>query len=215
MSSGSTTNDALKERALKDPRALLQHVEELRRTGRHKDAIAACLEGLQHLPNLDAVRITLGRAYLESGQTETARDVLKEIFARLPEHHLAGKLLAEAQIQLGEHLAAASTCRDLLSHYPRDRDIEALLKSATEPPPVAPPRAPRRRSRLPRSPRRPLPPRQRRRRPPSPPIPPSNTAPRIWPRPLRRPHRWLNPLPGGGAISCRPTPSPSSTCGRG
>jgi tetratricopeptide (TPR) repeat protein len=141
MSSGSTTNDALKERALKDPRALLQHVEELRRTGRHKDAIAACLEGLQHLPNLDAVRITLGRAYLESGQTETARDVLKEIFARLPEHHLAGKLLAEAQIQLGEHLAAASTCRDLLSHYPRDRDIEALLKSATEPPPVAPPGA--------------------------------------------------------------------------
>ena len=141
MSSGSTTNDMLKERILKDPRALLQQVDELRRTGRHKEAIAACLEGLVHHPNLDAVRITLGRAYLESGQIEMARDTLQEVFARLPEHHLAGKLLAEAQNRLGDHLAAASTCRDLLRHYPRDRDLEALLKSATEAPPAEPPAA--------------------------------------------------------------------------
>jgi len=142
MSSGSTTNDTLKERILKDPRALLQQVDEFRRAGRHKEAIAACLEGLVHHPNLDAVRITLGRAYLESGQIETARDTLQEVFARLPEHHLAGKLLAEAQNRLGDHLAAASTCRDLLRHYPRDRDIEALLKSSTEVPPAAPVAAP-------------------------------------------------------------------------
>jgi tetratricopeptide (TPR) repeat protein len=115
----------------KDPRAFLQLAEEHRRSGRLKEAIAVCLEGLGRHPGLDAARITLGRTYLEAGQPEIARSTLEEVFARQPEHHLAGKLLAEAQQQLGDMAAAAATCRDLLRHYPRDREIEAILEAVT------------------------------------------------------------------------------------
>ena len=61
------------EKMPKDPRAFLQLAEEHRRNGRLKEAIAVCLEGLGLHPGLDAARITLGRAYLESDQPETAR----------------------------------------------------------------------------------------------------------------------------------------------
>jgi len=117
------------EKMPKDPRAFLQLAEEHRRNGRLKEAITVCLEGLGRHPSLDAARITLGRAYLESDQPEIARSTLEEVFGRLPEHHLAGKLLAEAQRRLGDRAAAEQTCRSLLSHYPRDREIEAILES--------------------------------------------------------------------------------------
>ena len=117
------------EKMPKDPRAFLQLAEEHRRNGRLKEAIAVCLEGLGLHPGLDAARITLGRAYLESDQPETARATLEEVFGRLPEHHLAGKLLAEAQQRLGDLTAAEETCRSLLRHYPRDREIESILES--------------------------------------------------------------------------------------
>src|SRR5262245_35573756 len=120
-------------RTPRDPRAFLQLAEEHRRNGRLKEAIAVCIEGLGRHPGLDAVRVTLGRAYLESDQLEMARQTLDEVFTRLPEHHLAGKLLAEAQKRLGDRAAAESTGRALLEHYPRDREIEAILESVGAP----------------------------------------------------------------------------------
>jgi pentatricopeptide repeat protein len=111
----------------RDPRAYLQRAEEHRRHGRLKEAIALSIEALGKHPGLDAVRVTLGRAYLENAQPEEARTTLQDVFARLPEHHLAGKLLVESQRLLGDLAAAASTCRTLLEHYPRDREIEPIL----------------------------------------------------------------------------------------
>jgi len=111
----------------RDPRAYLQRAEEHRRHGRLKEAIALSIEALAKHPGLDAVRVTLGRAYLENAQPEEARTTLQDVFARLPEHHLAGKLLIESQRLLGDLPAAAATCRTLLEHYPRDREIEPLL----------------------------------------------------------------------------------------
>jgi tetratricopeptide (TPR) repeat protein len=125
---------------LQDPRSLLQLAEERRRSGRHKEAIAVCLEGLARHPNLDAVRVTLGRSYLESGQSAEARDALREVYSRQPDHHLAGKLLAEALKRLGDLEGAATTCREILRHYPRDRELEALLASV-EPAPAQAPKA--------------------------------------------------------------------------
>lgn len=122
---------------LQDPRSLLQLAEERRRGGRLKEAISVCLEGLSRYPNLDAVRVTLGRAYLESGQSLEARDTLQEVFSRLPDHHLAGKLLAEARKRLGDLEGAADICREILRHYPRDREVEALLESVESRPAAA------------------------------------------------------------------------------
>jgi tetratricopeptide (TPR) repeat protein len=140
MSEGRTTSDARKDKMQKDPRAFLQLAEEHRRTGRLKEAIAVCLEGLGLHPNLDAARITLGRSYLEDSQFADARAVLEEVFTRQPEHHLAGKLLADAQRRMGDLEGAVATCRTVLAHYPRDRDFEALLAgllAEAEAPPVS------------------------------------------------------------------------------
>ena len=130
----------------RDPRAYLQRAEEHRRHGRLKEAIALSIEALGKHPGLDAVRVTLGRAYLENAQPEEARTTLLEVFARLPEHHLAGKLLIESQRLLEDLGGAEATCRTLLEHYPRDREIEPLLaeivrarsKSAAEEAPARP-----------------------------------------------------------------------------
>ncbi|HET8946451.1 MAG TPA: tetratricopeptide repeat protein, partial [Candidatus Polarisedimenticolia bacterium] len=111
----------------RDPRAYLQRAEEHRRHGRLKEAIALSIEALGKHPGLDAVRVTLGRAYLENAQPEEARTTLQEVFARQPSHHLAGKFLVESQRLLGDLAGAAATCRTLLEHYPRDREIEPLL----------------------------------------------------------------------------------------
>ena len=114
---------------LQDPRGLLQLAEERRRSGRLKEAIAVCLDGLARHPTLDAMRVTLGRSYLESGQVAEAREALQDVYDRHPDHHLAGKLLAEARKRLGDPEGAATVCRELLRHYPRDRDVEAILAS--------------------------------------------------------------------------------------
>jgi tetratricopeptide (TPR) repeat protein len=116
----------------KDPRSYLQRAEDHRRHGRLKEAIAACREALAEHPSLDAARITLGRALLETGDAEAAAETLSEVFARLPEHHLAGRTLAEAQRRLHDFAAAETTCRGLLEHYPRDREIEPLLAAILE-----------------------------------------------------------------------------------
>jgi len=129
----------------RDPRAYLQRAEEHRRHGRLKEAIALSIEALGKHPGLDAVRVTLGRAYLENAQPEEARTTLLDVFGRLPEHHLAGKLLVETQRLLGDLDGAAATCRTLLEHYPRDREIEPLLaeivkaQSLPQAPDAAPP----------------------------------------------------------------------------
>jgi pentatricopeptide repeat protein len=119
---------------LQDPRGLLQLAEERRRSGRLKEAIAVCLDGLARHPTLDAMRVTLGRSYLESGQVAEAREALQDVYDRHPDHHLAGKLLAEALNRLGDPEGAATVCRELLRHYPRDRDVEAILASVDSKP---------------------------------------------------------------------------------
>ena len=132
MTQGPTRGDTRKDRMRKDPRGFLQLAEEHRKRGRHTEAIAVCLEGLALHPTLDAARVTLGRAYLEAGQMEAARDTLQEVFDRLPEHHLAGKLLAETRKRLGDLQGAAATCREILRSYPRDREVEALLAAVEQ-----------------------------------------------------------------------------------
>ena len=127
MSRGPATHATLKETMQKDPRAFLQLAEEHRRMGRLKEAIAVCLEGLGQHPNLHAASITLGRSYLESGKLDEARTTLEGVCSRLPEHHLAAKLLAETQRRMGDHASAIATCKAILVHYPRDREFEALL----------------------------------------------------------------------------------------
>ena len=127
MVQGRTTGEPLKDKMPRDPRAFLQQAEESRRKGRPKEAIAVCLEALSRHPALDAARVTLGRAYLESDQVDLALATLEEVFQRLPEHHLAGRLLAEAQSKSGRRESARATCRALLERYPHDREIESFL----------------------------------------------------------------------------------------
>jgi tetratricopeptide (TPR) repeat protein len=138
--------EALKEKMARDPfsRAFLQLAEEYRREGQYDEAIKVCLEGLQRHPAYHTARIALGRTYLECGNLEEARRTLGEVVTMAPENHLAAKLLAEVQRQLGDGTAAAETYRTILAHYPADAEVKALLQDlvgGARPVPAAPPAA--------------------------------------------------------------------------
>ncbi len=144
--------EVLEERLSRDPlsRAFLQLAEEYRKSGRYDDAVRVCMEGLARHPTYHTARIALGRTYLEAGDLEGARRALSEVLELAPENHLAAKLLAEVQRRLGDAKGAIATYRAILTHYPADREIEALLRDleASPAPPavetaVAKPAAPR------------------------------------------------------------------------
>lgn len=137
------TIEALKEKMARDPfsRAFLQLAEEYRREGQYDDAIKVCLEGLQRHPAYHTARIALGRTYLECGNLEEARRTLGEVVTMAPENHLAARLLAEVQRKLGDAPAAAETYRTILTHYPADVEVKALLQDlvgGAPPVPAAP-----------------------------------------------------------------------------
>jgi pentatricopeptide repeat protein len=122
--------EALKEKMSRDPfsRAFLQLAEEYRRQGEYDEAIKICLEGLQRHPAYHTARIALGRTYLEAGRLEEARSAFSEVVAIAPENHLAAKLLAEVQRKMGDAPGAVETYRTILTHYPGDAEVKALLQ---------------------------------------------------------------------------------------
>jgi pentatricopeptide repeat protein len=122
--------EALKEKMGRDPfsRAFLQLAEEYRKEGQYAEAVRVCQEGLARHPAYHTARILLGRTYLEAGDLGEARRSLSEVLELAPENHLAAKLLAEVQRKMGDTRGAAETYRAMLSHYPGDREVEALLQ---------------------------------------------------------------------------------------
>ena len=86
--------------------------EEFRRVGRHEEAIEACRSGLQRHPAYLSARVTLGRALIETGEYDAARDELETVLRSAPENLAAIRGLAQIHERLGQstemdpHLAA-------------------------------------------------------------------------------------------------------------
>jgi len=80
--------------------------------GRHDEAIETCRAGLQRHPAYLSARVTLGRALIETGDYDAAREELETVLRSAPENLAAIRGLAQIHERRGHsaemdpHLAA-------------------------------------------------------------------------------------------------------------
>jgi tetratricopeptide (TPR) repeat protein len=96
--------EELKRRVHSDPAsiAFAALAEEYRRAGRFEDAIETCTAGLIRHPSYLSAHVTLGRALIEVGRLEDARNELEYVLRLAPENLAAIRGLAEIHDRLGE-----------------------------------------------------------------------------------------------------------------
>ncbi|HTM27652.1 MAG TPA: tetratricopeptide repeat protein [Vicinamibacterales bacterium] len=75
--------------------------EEFRRLGRYDEAIETCRAGLVRHPAYLSARVTLGRALIEAGDFEGAREELETVLRSAPENLAAIRGLAQIHERLG------------------------------------------------------------------------------------------------------------------
>jgi tetratricopeptide (TPR) repeat protein len=113
--------EELKRRVQMDPAsiAFAALAEEYRRTGRYDDAIEVCRTGLQRHASYTSAHVTLGRALMEVGRYDEARQELEYVLTVAPENLAAIRGLAEIhdrQKQSSDHADyTASQMADLLA----------------------------------------------------------------------------------------------------
>ena len=96
--------EELKRRVHSDPAsiAFAALAEEYRRAGRFDEAIETCTAGLIRHPSYLSAHVTLGRALIEVGRLEDARNELEYVLRLAPENLAAIRGLAEIHDRLGE-----------------------------------------------------------------------------------------------------------------
>ena len=138
----NTRTAELRRKLEKDPasRLFAQLAEELRKDGRHDEAISVARGGLEKNPNYPSARLTLARALLDSGRPAEARPQLESVVRSSPDNILAGRLLAETLAELGETQQAIKQFERALVFVPGDKAITdrlAELKAALVPLPAS------------------------------------------------------------------------------
>jgi hypothetical protein len=138
--------EELRRRVQADPAsiAFAALAEEYRRTGRFDDAIETCRTGLQRHPAYLSARVTLGRALIEIGEYDGAREELETVLRSAPENLAAIRGLAQIHERLGHsaemhpdlHALAAEPIR--LAAENRAREAEAAAQAPTALPPAVP-----------------------------------------------------------------------------
>jgi Tfp pilus assembly protein PilF len=115
--------------ATRDPAsiAFAQLAEEYRRAGRYKEAIETCESGLVHHPGYLSARVTLGRAFVETGELEAAQMELKQVLRAAPENLAALRGLAEIHHRRGELHEALAHYRTALEFARHDLELEHLV----------------------------------------------------------------------------------------
>ena len=119
--------EELRRRVQADPAsiAFAALAEEFRRVGRFEDAIETCRTGLQRHPAYLSARVTLGRALIETGDYEAAREELETVLTSAPENLAAIRGLAQINERLGHSTEM-------------DPAFAAALRQAAEAPPAIP-----------------------------------------------------------------------------
>lgn len=133
--------EELKRRVQVDPAsiAFAALAEEYRRAGRFEEAIATCQAGLQRHPAYLSAHVTLGRALLELGRFDEARQELEHVLRAAPENLAAIRGLAEIHHRRGELPEALEQYRSALSVAKHDAEIEDAVNEISRQ--VAPPAA--------------------------------------------------------------------------
>lgn len=133
----------LRRKLEKDPgsRLFAQLAEELRKEGKHDEAISVARKGLEKNPNYPSARLTLARALLDSGRPQEARPELEQIVKASPDNIMASRLLGDALELLGEPALALAQFEKTLRLSPGDKVVTekiAELKAKAAPPPLSP-----------------------------------------------------------------------------
>ena len=118
--------DDLRRRVEADPAsiAFAQLAEEYRRSGQTEEAVRVCREGLTRHPGYLSARVTLGRALLDLGQLDDAREELQFVAGEAPENLAAVRGLAEILHREGDLPQALEYYRRALAlarHDPNSR----------------------------------------------------------------------------------------------
>jgi tetratricopeptide (TPR) repeat protein len=98
--------EELKRRVQSDPAsiAFAALAEEYRRAERFEEAIETCRAGLVRHPSYLSAHVTLGRAFIEVGKLQDARQELEFVLKLAPENLAAIRGLAEIHHRMGEDL---------------------------------------------------------------------------------------------------------------
>jgi tetratricopeptide (TPR) repeat protein len=134
--------EELRRRVLADPAsiAFAALAEEFRRVGRYEEAVETCRTGLQRHPAYLSARVTLGRALIETGDYDGAREQLETVLRSAPENLAAIRGIA----QINEHLGHSTEMDPQLAEVMHTMHVESLRAAAervsvvSEPPPVQP-----------------------------------------------------------------------------
>jgi tetratricopeptide (TPR) repeat protein len=126
---GNPRIDDLRKRLERDPQSRLfaQLAEELRKEGDLADAIEVARTGLARHPSYPSARMTLGRALLDTGDTNGAQRELEAAVQGAPDNILAGRLLAECLEAEGHLDEALARYRTTLTLSAGDRQIAARV----------------------------------------------------------------------------------------
>src|SRR5688572_29774577 len=122
--------EELRRRVLADPAsiAFAALAEEFRRVGALDDAIETCRTGLQRHPAYLSARVTLGRALIETGDYEGAREELETVLRSAPENLAAIRGLEQINERLGHSTEMDPHLAELMR--------EEAVRVATAPPPA-------------------------------------------------------------------------------
>ena len=143
----TTRTAELRRKLEKDPgsRLFAQFAEELRKEGRHEEAINVARKGLEKNPNYPSARLTLARSLQDSGRPGEARPELELVVKASPDNILAGRLLGEVLEELGQFPEAIAQFEKTLRFAPGDKAIVEKIAAvrvrmqASAAPPPAPP----------------------------------------------------------------------------
>ena len=126
--------EELRRRVLADPAsiAFAALAEEFRRVGRYDEAIETCRTGLQRHPAYLSARVTLGRALIETGDYDGAREQLETVLRSAPENLAAIRGIA----QIDERLGHSTEMDPQLADMAHSIHIESLRAAATDRLPV-------------------------------------------------------------------------------
>jgi tetratricopeptide (TPR) repeat protein len=121
----SARTGELRRKLEKDPgsRLFAQLAEELRKEGRHDEAISVARGGLEKNPNYPSARLTLARALLDSGRAAEAKPELENIVKGAPDNIMASRLLGEALAELGQVEQALEQFEKTLRISPGDKVV--------------------------------------------------------------------------------------------
>ncbi len=95
--------EELRRRVQADPASIAFAAldEEFRRMGRYEEAVETCRTGLQRHPAYLSAHVTLGRALIETGDYDAAREELETVLRSAPENLAAIRGLAQIHERLG------------------------------------------------------------------------------------------------------------------